>query len=388
MMQHSSALLRRSRHGKRLPQDTDTGDSMDTPSADDSTTSVVVVTPTVTIFVFPSSLTDSTSMSATETDSAAIPTTTPDPDSSTMADDPTTSSVSSDSGYTVSSSTALYSVTTTSQVTSTTATADAFQTSTATVATAVSSSTTPIGAIVGVVLGILLLVAAGTGFWFRRRAVANRMKTRQWAKQDNDPSFLWLGPDDSAAKITPYRVVDSSMTQPSRDEESVNGGLVSQSSPRPSNNGLPFVPYPAPPRPPPAAGIYDLPAHSPGAATFTTLSPKTPSHVHSPFTPTHPLTVPSSPASSTLGETAKVRSTFVPTLPDELNINAGDMLRILSEYDDGWALCCNVRGEKGMVPLECLDKASQMRSPVTREYKKLGRTSSLAATTKAQYRYK
>ncbi|KDQ61067.1 hypothetical protein JAAARDRAFT_94211, partial [Jaapia argillacea MUCL 33604] len=51
-----------------------------------------------------------------------------------------------------------------------------------------------------------------------------------------------------------------------------------------------------------------------------------------------------------------VRCTFVPSLPDELSISVGETLRILSEYDDGWALCMNGRGEKGMVPLECLDR--------------------------------
>ena len=31
---------------------------------------------------------------------------------------------------------------------------------------------------------------------------------------------------------------------------------------------------------------------------------------------------------------------------------------MLGEYDDGWALCANSRGEQGMVPLECLDRES------------------------------
>ena len=58
--------------------------------------------------------------------------------------------------------------------------------------------------------------------------------------------------------------------------------------------------------------------------------------------------------SSTI-ETIKVASTFIPTLPDELAIIVGDTLRILAKYDDGWALCLNQLGEKGMVPLECFD---------------------------------
>lgn len=53
---------------------------------------------------------------------------------------------------------------------------------------------------------------------------------------------------------------------------------------------------------------------------------------------------------------ATVKCTFIPSLPDELEISTGETVRVLSEYDDGWALCVNSRGEQGMVPLECLDR--------------------------------
>jgi hypothetical protein len=53
--------------------------------------------------------------------------------------------------------------------------------------------------------------------------------------------------------------------------------------------------------------------------------------------------------------TATVRYEFIPSLPDELSIVTGEVLRMMAEYDDGWALCKNERGEQGMVPLECLD---------------------------------
>ncbi|KJA13692.1 hypothetical protein HYPSUDRAFT_95414, partial [Hypholoma sublateritium FD-334 SS-4] len=46
--------------------------------------------------------------------------------------------------------------------------------------------------------------------------------------------------------------------------------------------------------------------------------------------------------------------TFITTLPDELAITIGESIRVLAEYDDGWALCMNTSGEQGMVPLECL----------------------------------
>ncbi|KAH9832901.1 uncharacterized protein C8Q71DRAFT_775490 [Rhodofomes roseus] len=46
----------------------------------------------------------------------------------------------------------------------------------------------------------------------------------------------------------------------------------------------------------------------------------------------------------------------MPSLPDELAVSQGEMVRVLSEYDDGWALCANMRGEQGAVPLECLQR--------------------------------
>jgi Variant SH3 domain len=53
---------------------------------------------------------------------------------------------------------------------------------------------------------------------------------------------------------------------------------------------------------------------------------------------------------------AFIKCTFIPSLPDELSISTGETVRVVAEYDDGWAMCANARGEQGMVPLECLDQ--------------------------------
>ncbi|KAF8623324.1 hypothetical protein AX15_006402 [Amanita polypyramis BW_CC] len=55
---------------------------------------------------------------------------------------------------------------------------------------------------------------------------------------------------------------------------------------------------------------------------------------------------------------AVVRCVFEPKLPDELRIRVGESIRVLTEYDDGWARCENVRGERGMIPLECMDRGT------------------------------
>ncbi|KAJ7706886.1 hypothetical protein B0H17DRAFT_571871 [Mycena rosella] len=105
--------------------------------------------------------------------------------------------------------------------------------------------------------------------------------------------------------------------------------------------------------------------------------------------PNMPQAVPSSynnpaaaaaPAGAT--PTALVRYEFIPTLPDELSITTGELVRLLAEYDDGWALCANGRGDQGMVPLECLDRSTsagqQLQVVEQQDFRNSRRTSSLA----------
>ncbi|KAF9449582.1 hypothetical protein P691DRAFT_812152 [Macrolepiota fuliginosa MF-IS2] len=48
------------------------------------------------------------------------------------------------------------------------------------------------------------------------------------------------------------------------------------------------------------------------------------------------------------------RLDFEPDRPDELPVRAGDYLKVIALYDDGWAQCKNRTGQKGMVPTACL----------------------------------
>lgn len=55
---------------------------------------------------------------------------------------------------------------------------------------------------------------------------------------------------------------------------------------------------------------------------------------------------------------ATVVNTFITDLPDELPVTFGQRLNVLAEYDDGWTLCANEKGEQGVVPIECLARDS------------------------------
>lgn len=51
----------------------------------------------------------------------------------------------------------------------------------------------------------------------------------------------------------------------------------------------------------------------------------------------------------------RVQLDFKPTLDDEMELRAGDLVRLLHEYDDGWALCIRLdRTQQGVVPRTCL----------------------------------
>ncbi|KAM0343973.1 hypothetical protein ACHAPU_008031 [Fusarium lateritium] len=51
----------------------------------------------------------------------------------------------------------------------------------------------------------------------------------------------------------------------------------------------------------------------------------------------------------------RIQLDFKPTMDDELELRAGDLVRLLHEYDDGWALCIRLdRSRQGVVPRTCL----------------------------------
>ncbi|RDW79518.1 hypothetical protein BP6252_04156 [Coleophoma cylindrospora] len=51
----------------------------------------------------------------------------------------------------------------------------------------------------------------------------------------------------------------------------------------------------------------------------------------------------------------RVQLDFKPSMDDELELQAGQLIRLLHEYDDGWALCIRLdRSQQGVVPRTCL----------------------------------
>jgi len=75
----------------------------------------------------------------------------------------------------------------------------------------------------------------------------------------------------------------------------------------------------------------------------------------------------------------KVIATYTPTLADELDIQPGDTVAILVEYDDGWVQGINETrgGIKGVFPRHCVD----MNRASNKAYKNNKRSSSMGGYT-------
>ncbi|KAM0426158.1 hypothetical protein ACHAPT_008502 [Fusarium lateritium] len=113
------------------------------------------------------------------------------------------------------------------------------------------------------------------------------------------------------------------------------------------NNGTPRLDLTIPPGPNPP--LATIPA-SPAGTEFSTTSaaPGTPDGSSGAAA----IAAAGGPANSAVH---RVQLDFKPTLDDELELKAGDLVRLLHEYDDGWALCIRLdRSRQGVVPRTCL----------------------------------
>ncbi|KAI8079429.1 hypothetical protein BDF21DRAFT_315665, partial [Thamnidium elegans] len=72
-----------------------------------------------------------------------------------------------------------------------------------------------------------------------------------------------------------------------------------------------------------------------------------------------------------------VAATYTPTLSDEIDIQTGDQVEVIVEYDDGWCQGINLsRGNaKGVFPKHCIDFASG--ASVTSSIDRVKRVSSM-----------
>lgn len=185
-----------------------------------------------------------------------------------------------------------------------------------------STETISSGGIVGIVLGCLVVLIAAVVFGLRKRSVRNRLKLRgAWTKSKDMRLAGMLKP-------TPYTYGSRRDEDPIMNRRNqtppLMGSMGQPVSVVSTINGLPGFPHPLP-------SAYGIESGG-DVNTATSVSGK-----------------------PVLYSAIVVRS-FVTSLPDELSISTGHMLKVLQVFDDGWAECTSMDGETGMVPLECFER--------------------------------
>ncbi|KAJ4527989.1 hypothetical protein HRR83_000740 [Exophiala dermatitidis] len=114
----------------------------------------------------------------------------------------------------------------------------------------------------------------------------------------------------------------------------------------------------------PDSPAVDIPAPAPAAVTApepakNTMAVPAPEQTSSAGLST-PVSAAPSPAAASgpeppQGNVFRVLMDFKPSMDDELELKNGQLVRMLHEYDDGWALCIRLdRSQQGVVPRTCL----------------------------------
>ncbi|KAG2208322.1 hypothetical protein INT47_006178, partial [Mucor saturninus] len=226
-----------------------------------------------------------------------------------------------------------------------------------------SSSALSGGAIGGIVAAVIVLIIAGSAFMLvRRKKERHRLRAE---RNRADPFTMGFGSDDPKP-FEHYEVT------PIPDEEYSKQHYEPQLSPPPHTNS---------PTATAATATATATATAIGAGAMTTIATAT-------TTPTSPSTKTELPVNAVTAATLlaspvsavaspiptiiepvqeehamgsfTVIATYIPTLTDELEIQAGDQINLIVEYDDGWCQGINLsRGHtKGVFPRHCIDYAT------------------------------
>lgn len=102
-----------------------------------------------------------------------------------------------------------------------------------------------------------------------------------------------------------------------------------------------------------ASNLEPIPAPSASpAATEFSFTSVAPGQSPGPSNSANAIAAAGGPPATTVH---RVQLDFKPTLEDEMELRAGQLVRLLHEYDDGWTLCIRLdRSQQGVVPRTCL----------------------------------
>jgi hypothetical protein len=241
------------------------------------------------------------------------------------------------------------------------------------------------GAIGAIVAFIVVAIGAAIVFFLRRRHARQRDAQRtMWGKGlfasgPNRNSVTSISSDTSFESPHRIRSYYDTVAQPERSHSPTHVKEVPEMTlASPMANRISF--------PPPSLTAMmnppDPSASKPHAVTIT--APSSSGHDHEdpfadtpdpfadglpppPPTPGPPLTPQSHPPTPDPGRNRLVISLYTISQPDELPIHIGDTIQVVSEHDDGWALCQDSNGSRGFVPMSCLEGGPSATSKAQRE---------------------
>ncbi|TKA67481.1 hypothetical protein B0A49_08255 [Cryomyces minteri] len=123
-----------------------------------------------------------------------------------------------------------------------------------------------------------------------------------------------------------------------------------------------------------SAAPKPLSVRSPSASTNGVVDQPPPVPRESPTLPANqivtimpPTTAPASSGPAGADNVYRIQLDFKPSADDELELKVGQLVRMLHEYDDGWALCIRMdRSQQGVAPRTCLSRTSvkPRRAPI------------------------
>ncbi|KAI0458603.1 hypothetical protein F5B21DRAFT_399079 [Xylaria acuta] len=220
----------------------------------------------------------------------------------------------------------------------------------------------------------LMLATAGAGPQTATREKGGSMWERPSTAHSNNPENPF---NDNARAYSPTKTRPSVPQEPPSNPFDSPEHVVGMAQ----TTDLPATPT-TPPTP--GAGAVAVAAAAVGASTSTSLTRKasTRKEAPEPLDLTMPVGPPSptgtdfsmnsvapgqspgpSKSAAAIAEAGgppstavhRVQLDFKPSMDDELELHAGHLVRILHEYDDGWALCIRLdRSRQGVVPRTCL----------------------------------
>ncbi|KAG0740555.1 hypothetical protein G6F57_006939 [Rhizopus arrhizus] len=313
--------------------------------------------------------TEPASVTTTSANSDSTPSSTSAPTSTTVASTTSapTSSISSNSSSGISATPTISSVNSiTASLTSSSAISSSSTTASAAASSSSSSSST--GAIAGGIVAVVAVAGIGAAaLLFVRRKRRRELKRSRAARMSTraDPYSGGYGSD------------------PKDYTEHQNNNVASQPV---HNETIPQV-VPA------AYGAYEPALAAPDNHSKEMIEQQQQQYYQSQQSlaavqPTDPIVPPIVVApvqeqtqTPSLG-TFTVIATYIPTLSDELEIEPGDRIELLVEYDDGWCQGINITRNyaKGVFPRHCIDYATIPSDNTTSDVERTKRVSSMYMT--------